>query len=104
VSEFDPALASIAWDKSHRPVDLDPPPRQPRPLTRATNPAYRRDPADLAPVVPTDDQRWRLERNSIIYIAARNGASERKLARVFKLSQANIHKIIGELNERFGDE
>ena len=62
------------------------------------------DPTEPAPE-PTRmsvGRRWRLRRNLVIYIAARNGVSQRMLADVFDLPRSRIATIIKELRGRYG--
>jgi hypothetical protein len=48
------------------------------------------------PPNPTVGQRWRFRRNLVIYVANRQGLSQRLLADVFDLPRSRIAEIISE--------
>src|SRR5436305_12915813 len=48
-------------------------------------------------------RRWKFRRNLVIYIASRNGASQRLLADVFDLPHSRIAAIIKEFRAKYAD-
>ena len=58
------------------------------------------------PVLPENasiGRRWKFRRNLVIYIASRNGASQRLLADVFDLPHSRIAAIIKEFRTKYAD-
>ena len=55
-------------------------------------------PASLPPLPPhaSPGKRWRFRRNAVIYVAHRNGISQRLLADVFDLPRSRIAAIVKE--------
>lgn len=48
-------------------------------------------------------QRWKFRRNLVIFIASRNGASQRLLADVFDLPHSRIAAIVKEFRAKYAD-
>jgi hypothetical protein len=58
------------------------------------------------PALPEDasvGRRWKFRRNLVIYIANRNGASQRLLADVFDLPHSRIAAIVKEFRTKYAD-
>ena len=55
------------------------------------------------PLNATNGQRWRFRRNLVIYLAHRNGLSQRLLADVFDLPKSRIAAIIKEFGGLCGN-
>jgi hypothetical protein len=58
------------------------------------------------PAVPenaTVGRRWKFRRNLVIFIASRNGASQRLLADVFDLPHSRIAAIIKEFRTKYAN-
>ena len=51
----------------------------------------------------SDSKRWRFQRNLVIYVAHRDGLSQRLLADVFDLPRSRVSAIIKEFREYEAD-
>ena len=71
-------------------------------VTKSVRPRPRPDDQDALPEAPplpanaSAGKRWRFRRNVVIYVAHRNGLSQRLLADVFDLPRSRIAEIVRE--------
>ena len=64
----------------------------------------RPGPAPMLPPNASAGKRWRFRRNAVIYVAHRNGLSQRLLADVFDLPRSRIAAIVKEFGTYEGAE